>query len=241
MVNAASDQERGPEHGSAVQAMFSRIASRYDLMNRLMTAGQDAGWRERVVQLARINPGNHILDLGTGTGDLAFLIQKTEPHSRVIAVDFTVAMMQVGQTRPGGEQMAWSAGDSLRLPFSDETFDAIVSGFLLRNVSSLDMALAEHWRVLKPGGRWVSLDTTRPADNWLKPFVEIHLRYVIPGLGQLLTGDSSAYQYLPESTRNFLSAEDLAHRVSTAGFEDVQFERKMFGTIAIHSARKSLA
>ena len=122
----------------------------------------------------------------------------------------------------------------MHLPFPDETFDAVVSGFLLRNVIDVPAALAEQQRVLKPGGHIVALDTTRPPRNLLTPFIQFHLHTIIPALGRLLSPDGSAYHYLPASTEAFLSAEALAERLMQAGFRQVGFRRVMMGTVAIH-------
>ena len=124
--------------------------------------------------------------------------------------------------------------DALNLPFGDLQFDALVSGFLVRNVSDLDQALAEMERVLKPGGRLVVLDTTRPRKNILLPLIRFYLRVIIPLLGTLVTGDREAYRYLPASTEGFLSAEELAEKLRIAGFIEVGYQRLMLGTAAIH-------
>ena len=217
-----------------VQDMFTRIAPRYDLMNRLMTAGQDNAWRRQVVHLARLQPGARLLDLGAGTGDLAREAVRQQPACFALAADFTLGMMQAGQRRPGS-RLHWTAADAQRLPFPDHSFDAVISGFLLRNVSDLPLALAEQRRVLKPGGRFVSLDTTRPPDrSLLKPFIRLHMRAVIPLLGAIITGQRDAYTYLPSSSEGFLTAEALTDHLATAGFKQIGFQRRMFGTIAIH-------
>lgn len=224
----------GRERAQYVQSMFARIASRYDLMNRLMTAGQDVRWRREVIRLAALPPGGWLLDLGAGTGDLAQEALRQSPDCRAIAADFTLEMMRVGQKRPGGSGLRWSGADALHLPFRDAVFDALVSGFLLRNVSDLPQALQEQLRVLKPGGRMVALDTTRPPRNLLTPFINLHMHTLIPALGKLVAGDSEAYTYLPDSTEGFLEAETLAERMQQVGFRQVGYQRRMLGTVAIH-------
>src|SRR5271157_27387 len=221
----------GKERAQYVQGMFTRIARRYDLVNRLMTGGQDVQWRKTVIKLAQLKPSASLLDLGAGTGDLAREALKRNPQSRVIAADFTLEMMRVGR-KPGDPP--YSAADALNLPFKDSTFDAVTSGFLMRNVTDVNRSLKEQYRALKSGGRIVILDTTRPKKNILSPFIWIHMHVIIPSLGTLISGMSDAYQYLPDSTEGFLSAEELAARMTDAGFKNVQFKRLMFGTIAIH-------
>ena len=228
-------QLTGNERAKYVQNLFARIAGRYDLMNRLMTGGQDIRWRRRVIELARL--GNHasLLDLGTGTGDLAREALSQFSRAKVIAVDFTLEMMRVGQnTSP----LNFSTADALRLPFADSSFNAVVSGFLMRNVIDLQKALEEQHRVLKYGGRIVILDTTRPKKNVLSPFIWLHMHFIIPALGRFLTGSKDAYRYLTITTEDFVTAEEMATRMAIAGFQKIDFQRFMFGTIAIHWGEK---
>lgn len=217
--------------------MFARIAPRYDLMNRLMTGWQDVIWRREVIRRAGLFPGARLLDLGAGTGDLAREALRQRPGCQVVAADFTLEMMLNGRRRSAPE-LIWSAADALRLPFASGQFDAVVSGFLLRNVSDVPQALSEQWRVLRPGGWMVALDTTRPARTWLSPLIRLHMRHVIPLLGQIVTGDRDAYEYLPSSSEAFLEAEELAGLMEQAGFEQVGFRRRNAGTVAIHWGRK---
>lgn len=228
-------QLKGKERARYVQDMFSRIARRYDLMNRLMTGFQDVRWRRQVIRLAGLQPRARLLDLGTGTGDLAREALKQQPQAKIAAADFTLEMMRAG-SRAG--PLPWCAADAMGLPFRDATFDAVVSGFLMRNVSDLPAGVREQFRVLKSGGRIVILDTTRPKRNLLSPFIWIHMHVIIPLLGSLISGRREAYTYLPESTEGFLTAEALAAHLAAAGFREIGFQRLMFGTIAIHWARK---
>jgi len=227
----------GNERAKYVQNMFTRIAGRYDLTNRLMTGGQDIRWRKRVIELARMKSNASFLDLGTGTGDLAREALSQFPKAQVIAADFTLEMMRVGQkTSP----LNFSTADALRLPFNTSSFDAVVSGFLMRNVIDLQKALDEQYRILKDGGRMVVLDTTRPRKNVLTPFIWLHMHFIIPTLGGLLTGSQDAYRYLPETTEGFVTAEDLAACMAKAGFHKIGFQRFMFDTIAIHWGEKGV-
>jgi demethylmenaquinone methyltransferase/2-methoxy-6-polyprenyl-1,4-benzoquinol methylase len=232
----------GGERARYVQGMFARIAHRYDLMNRLMTAGQDVRWRREVIRLAALPSRGSLLDLGAGTGDLARQALHQVPDCLPVAVDFTLEMMLEGKSRPAPphplKRLVWAAADALNLPFPGECFDAVVSGFLLRNVSDINQALREQYRVLKPGGRIVALDTTRPVRNALTPLINLHMHSVIPALGRLIAGDAEAYRYLPDSTESFLSAEELAKRMQTAGFRELGFHRVMLGTVAIHWGSK---
>jgi demethylmenaquinone methyltransferase/2-methoxy-6-polyprenyl-1,4-benzoquinol methylase len=228
-------QLTGNERAKYVQGMFTRIAKRYDIMNRLMTGGQDIRWRKKVIELARLSNNASLLDLGTGTGDLARDAQAQFPQAKIIAADFTLEMMRVGQkTSP----LNFSTADALKLPFNDSSFDAVISGFLMRNVIDLNQALKEQYRILKNRGRIVILDTTRPKKNLLSPFIWLHMHFIIPTLGGLLTGSRDAYRYLPETTEGFVTAEALASHMAAVGFKKINFQRFMFGTIAIHWGEK---
>ena len=227
----------GEERQAYVQAMFNRIAQRYDLINRLISGGQDMKWRRIVVEKAALPPEGSLLDIAAGTGDIAFQALKTAPAARVVGADFSLAMMQVGKGRgPFGQRVAWTGADALRLPYADSCFDAVVSGYLMRNVVNIARALGEQWRVLKPAGRIVILDTSPAPDNLLKPLIMLHLKHGIPLVGRLVGGKAAgdAYRYLPESTQAFKTPQELADLVKAAGFTDVGFKTLMFGTMAIH-------
>lgn len=240
----AMDTHTTSEHAAFVRHMFGRIARRYDLMNRLMTFGQDRRWRRFVVQRAALRPDDWLLDIATGTGDIAFEARRQVPGLHIVAADFTLPMMRVGQLREsrlsgnGFRPLAWHAADTLHLPYASNSFDAVTSGYLFRNVTDIAGALAEQVRVLKPGGRLVTLDTTPPPRGLLRPFIQFHLRVVIPLLGRCITGQADAYRYLPESTLSFKTAEELAALMRAAGLVDVDYRRFMLGTMAVHWGTK---
>lgn len=227
---------QGEEKSKFVQDMFGRIASRYNLMNRLMTGGQDQRWRRFLVKMAQVPQQGVVLDLATGTGDIAFEVLKAVPNARVVGADFAVPMMHVGQKQQLGDHVRWCAADAMKLPFVSEQFDAVVSGYLVRNVPDIRQTLAEKVRVLKRGGRVVILDSSPPKQNILKPFILLYLRYGIPLLGRLISGKqgADAYKYLPESTQAFKTPEELASLMKEAGFKDVAYKTFMFGTMAVH-------
>jgi demethylmenaquinone methyltransferase/2-methoxy-6-polyprenyl-1,4-benzoquinol methylase len=225
---------QGRERAAYVQTMFDRIAGRYNLMNRMMTAGQDVKWRRFVIQQAALRPGAVLLDLATGTGDIAFEALRQMPGVRAVGGDFSLGMMFVGQREPLGERVLWNGADALNLPYGDRTFDAVTAGYLMRNVIDIPRAFAEQMRVLRPGGRLVILDTSPPPANLLRPFIIAYLRYGIPLLGRLISGDSDAYSYLPESTQKFKTPQELAALMRGAGFVNVAWKSFMFGTMAVH-------
>lgn len=224
------------ERSQYVQDMFGRIAERYNLMNRVMTGGQDMRWRRFVVQQAQLPPGGQLLDLATGTGDIAFEALRAVPDAQIIGADFALPMMRVGQRQMLGKTVSWTAADALDLPFPNQQFDAVVSGYLVRNVVDIPRTLQEQKRILKPGGRIVILDTSPPPDNLLKPFILFHLNVVIPMLGRIIGGQAAAdaYTYLPESTQTFKKPDELAALMREAGFNNVNFKTFMFGTMAVH-------
>lgn len=230
----------GEARAAYVRTMFGRIAGRYNLMNRLMTGWQDIRWRRFVVQQARLKPGDKLLDLATGTGDIAFEALKAVPGIQAVGGDFSLPMMRVGQTLPLGNRVGWTGADALNLPFPDDTFAAVTSGYLIRNVIDIPRCFAEQLRVLKPGGRIVVLDSSPPKDNLLRPFIEIHLRYIIPTLGRIVAGENGAdaYQYLPSSTQAFKTPDELAALMRQAGVRNVQYRTFMFGTMAVHWGEK---
>jgi demethylmenaquinone methyltransferase/2-methoxy-6-polyprenyl-1,4-benzoquinol methylase len=229
-------QLTGDERARYVHNVFGRVARRYNLMNRLMTGGQDIRWRRETVRRLRLSPGETLLDLGAGTGDLGREALRQQPGIHLAAADFSLDMMQAGEA---GGALPWLNADALQLPFADEAFEAVVSGFMMRNVGNLEAALAEQYRVLKPGGRMLILETTRPRSGFLSPLVRFHMRVVIPWIGTLVSGNREAYRYLPASSEAFLSAEELAERMAAAGFREVGFQRRMAGTIAIHWGKKN--
>lgn len=228
----------GKARADYVQAMFGRVAERYNLMNRLMTMGQDMKWRRFVVQKAQLPANGKLLDLATGTGDIAFEALKVVPSLQVVGADFALPMMHVGQKLPMGDRVGWAGADALNLPFPDATFDAVTSGYLVRNVIDIPKTFTEQLRVLKSGGRIVVLDSSPPPHNLLRPFILIHLKYIIPLLGRLLSSDASAYQYLPESTQAFKTPDELAALMRQAGIRNVQYKTFMFSTMAVHWGEK---
>ncbi len=233
----------GVERARNVQEMFGRIAPRYDLMNRIMTGGQDVRWRSEVILRSELPESGRVLDLGAGTGDLSRLVQAERPCLKTVAADFTLEMMQIGRSRspdlpPENNALSWIGADGTRLPFAEASFDRVISGFLLRNVTDLEGCLREQLRILKSGGRLVALDTTPPAKSRLRPLIEFHMHTIVPLLGRLIAGQPDAYRYLPESTEGFVAAEALAEMLKTVGFEQVGFKRRMLGVVAIHWAVK---
>ena len=221
-----------------VNQMFGGIAEHYDRMNRLMTLGQDVRWRKLLVHSAILPAGGRLLDIATGTGDIGFEALQQIPDLRVVAADFSLPMMEAGRSKRHNDRLAWLGADTLCLPFENDTFDAVSSGFLLRNVVDVAGALREQRRVVRPGGHVVCLETSPPPDNLLKPAIDLHLKVGIPTLGRLISGSGTAYNYLPQSSIAFMAPEALAQAFQEAGLSEVRYRRLMFGTIAIHVGMK---
>ena len=235
-------QLEGEARSAYVRAMFDRIAARYNLMNRIISGAQDQRWRRFVVDMAQLPTGGRLLDLATGTGDIAFEALKRQPDALVHGADFALQMMLTGKRHARfGHAVHWTGADALRLPYADSSFDAVVSGYLMRNVADMPGALAEQWRVLKPGGRIVILDTSPPPPSLVQPFIRMHLRFGIPLLGRLIAGRDAAeaYRYLPESTRAFATPDELTRIMKSAGYTGVAHRTFMFGAMAVHWGSKA--
>ncbi|MDR9502011.1 MAG: bifunctional demethylmenaquinone methyltransferase/2-methoxy-6-polyprenyl-1,4-benzoquinol methylase UbiE [Desulfurivibrionaceae bacterium] len=223
---------------TAVQKMFDSIAGQYDLMNKVMTLGQDQRWRRFVVAKAGDARQGRVLDLATGTGDIAALYKVSFPAATVVGGDFAQNMLAEARRRFSSRDISWQACDANFLPFADGVFEAVTFGYLLRNVDDAPAVLAEVYRVLKKGGRIVCLDTTPPSRNILYPFIRAYLRWGIPLMGRLIASDKAAYAYLTGSTMDFYKAEELEGAFRQAGFQKVGFKRFMMGTIAVHWGEK---
>lgn len=218
--------------------MFAAIAGRYDLMNRLMTLGRDAVWRRTVVELCALPRGGRLLDVATGTGDIAFEALRTDPTTRPVGLDLTPQMLRYGQGKYNGLTVPFIEGDALALPFSAGAFDAACSGFMMRNVVDVAAAFREQMRVVKPGSRVVCLELTLPRAPIFGQLFRLYFFRVVPLIGKLISGQRDAYRYLPESVAAFLSPAELARTMASVGLRDVQYRLAMLGTVAIHWGTK---
>lgn len=237
MKDYVQEKIASPARASYVAEMFGRIAPRYDLMNRVMTAGMDRRWRAVTVAETRLRPGGSALDVATGTGDLAFALARVAgSRGRVVGIDFTDPMLDLARQkiRPAGPAPAFQHADALNLPFPDGGFDAVTIGFGLRNVADVPRALAEMRRVLRPGGRMACLEVTKPRIAPLAAGFYTYFDHVVPLLGALLNGSREAYTYLPYSLRPFPDAAQLRGLMLDAGFRHVHIRFLNVGTIAVH-------
>jgi demethylmenaquinone methyltransferase/2-methoxy-6-polyprenyl-1,4-benzoquinol methylase len=233
MANAGNGTAAGRLEAGQVRAMFDRIAGVYDLMNTAMTAGLHHRWRSRAADLAGVGPGSRVLDVATGTGDLAIeLERRVGPGGEVVGSDFSEAML--ARARVKAPQLRFEWGDALELPYGSASFDAATVGFGARNFSDLDRGLAEMARVVRPGGRVVVLEITTPTRPPLSTFFRLWFDRLVPALGRL-AGDSDAYSYLPSSVRRFPAPAELAAALERAGLREVSYLITAGGIIAIHA------
>ena len=224
--------------GSAVRTMFSGIASRYDLANRVLSLGLCVGWRNRLVDAVKACAPDVVADLATGSGDVAFALRGALPaKAEVAGYDFCEPMLELGRRRAAAEgvRLEFRVGDCMRLPLPDASCDAVTIAYGVRNFEDRGKGLRELRRITRPGGSVFILEFSQP-DAWFAPLHFIHVRCVLPLAAALLTGDLGAYRYLGTSIAGFPDAEGLSAELKTAGFSQVTCERMLFGTVALHRA-----
>ncbi len=230
-----------------IEAMFGRIVRNYDTMNRLMTGGRDGAWRRVVARQAVLGGRDgSVLDIATGTGDLAFALALAGAH-QVTAVDFSQPMLDVAdrklaQRRAAVDQdlpITFIHADAMRLPFDDDGYDAVTVAFGIRNMPDTQAALNEMVRVLRPGGRWVCLELTPFRVPVLRAGFGLYFQRVVPMVGGMLSGDREAYRYLPKSAQRFLTAPELLSAMQRAGLVNTRYRLFGGGTVAMHMGEKS--
>jgi demethylmenaquinone methyltransferase/2-methoxy-6-polyprenyl-1,4-benzoquinol methylase len=223
---------QGTLESGQVRAMFDRIAGVYDLMNGVMTAGLHHRWRARAADLARVAPGERVLDVATGTGDLAVeLKRRVGPAGEVVGSDFSEKMLEHARAKEPGVRWEWA--DAMELPYADGEFAAATVGFGARNFGDLARGIAEMRRVVRPGGRVVVLEITTPERPPLSTFFSLWFDRIVPALGKV-AGDPQAYEYLPASVKRFPRAGGLAGVMAEAGLVDVGWILTAGGIIALH-------
>ena len=242
MTDTAQPQRDSAQFSHQVQSMFDRIAGRYDLLNSVMTAGLHHAWRQRAADRAEVGPGDAVLDVCCGTGDLSLeLAGRVAPGGHVVGCDFSEPMLDLAREKAGargveGVRFEWA--DALELPYDEGRFDAVTVGFGVRNFADRDRGLREMARVLRPGGRLVILEFTEPRRPPFSTFYSLWFDRIVPVLGRL-TPNPDAYSYLAESVHGFPGPEELAAKMDGAGFERISWLLTAGGILAIHSGVKT--
>jgi demethylmenaquinone methyltransferase/2-methoxy-6-polyprenyl-1,4-benzoquinol methylase len=237
-VSQAVHQAPTPNPGSG--EMFDQIAGRYDLLNRLMSMGVDQSWRRKTVAAMELSDGALVLDLATGTGDVALMVARLHPSAKVVGSDPSARMLELGNEkveRSGlGDRVVLELGDAQELPYDDDRFDGCCIAFGIRNVPDRSAALREMARVTKPTGRVVVLELGEPSVGWLSPIARFHVRKVIPRLGAMLSG-SREYKYLQESIAAFPPADAFAQQMSANGLNVLEVKPLTFGACNLFVAQ----
>ncbi len=230
------------EKAGMVHGVFSRVASKYDVMNDLMSGGVHRLWKDAMMDWLAPRSGQRLLDVAGGTGDVAFRFLKRAEGTTAVVCDMTEPMLIEGRKRAEAEKMAerldWVVGDAMALPFPDASFDVYTISFGIRNVTRIADALSEAYRVLKPGGRLMVLEFSHIPNDLLQKAYDLYSFNVIPVMGQVVAGDRDSYQYLVESIRKFPDQETFASMIRAAGFGQVKYRNLTMGVAALHSGWK---
>jgi demethylmenaquinone methyltransferase/2-methoxy-6-polyprenyl-1,4-benzoquinol methylase len=222
----------------SIRDLFTRIAPHYDFVNRLISMGQDQRLRTQALRLAQLPSDALLLDVGTGTGDVALNAQAHCPDCCVVGLDPTAAMLMQAQQKSESRPPYWTCGDGQALPYPDDTFDAVISAFLMRNVPDVATALAEQARVVRPRGRVVCLEMSWPRRFPMSQLFYLYFFGLVPVIGQLFTGDRAAYTYLPQSVKAFARPQTLAQHMKDAGLTHIHCEQHVLGTTVILIGQK---
>jgi demethylmenaquinone methyltransferase/2-methoxy-6-polyprenyl-1,4-benzoquinol methylase len=227
------------EKAGMVARVFESVAPRYDLMNDLMSVGVHRLWKNAMVDVLHPRKGEKFLDVAGGTGDIAFRIVQRVEGANVTICDINPAMLEVGRDRAVDKGLlrglTWTTGNAESLPFADRSFDAYTIAFGLRNVTDIDKALREAFRVLRPGGRFLCLEFSKVTSAPVGRVYDAYSERALPLLGRAIAGDAESYRYLHESIRRFPSQRDLARRMGEAGFERAGWRNMTLGVVALHT------
>ncbi|MEX0337775.1 MAG: bifunctional demethylmenaquinone methyltransferase/2-methoxy-6-polyprenyl-1,4-benzoquinol methylase UbiE [Arenibacterium sp.] len=230
------------EKAGRVQGVFNSVASKYDVMNDVMSVGIHRLWKDGMMDWLAPRPGQKLLDVAGGTGDISFRFLKRAGYGHATVLDLTEPMLIEGRKRAEAEHLSdsldWVVGDAMALPFADNTFDVYTISFGIRNVTRPQEALAEAYRVLKPGGRLMVLEFSQLPNDGLQKLYDLYSFNVIPRMGQMIAGDRDSYQYLVESIRNFPDQQTFLSMIQAAGFEQAKFRNLSMGIAALHSGWK---
>lgn len=230
------------EKAKLVHGVFSNVASRYDVMNDVMSVGIHRLWKDAMMDWLAPRNGQRLLDVAGGTGDISFRFLKRAPSAEAVVLDMTESMLVEGRKRAESGEMAeklsWITGDAMALPFEDNSFDVYTISFGIRNVTRIADALSEAYRVLRPGGRLMVLEFSQLPNEGLQKLYDVYSYNVIPRMGKLVANDRDSYQYLVESIRRFPDQETFAVMIADAGFGQVKYRNLSMGIAALHSGWK---
>ncbi|MEL6883355.1 MAG: bifunctional demethylmenaquinone methyltransferase/2-methoxy-6-polyprenyl-1,4-benzoquinol methylase UbiE [Pseudomonadota bacterium] len=230
------------EKAGRVQGVFNSVASKYDVMNDVMSVGIHRIWKVAMMDWLAPRAGQKLLDVAGGTGDISFKFLNRAGHGHATVLDLTEPMLVEGRKRAEAERMAdsldWVTGDAMALPFKDNTFDVYTISFGIRNVTRPQDALAEAYRVLKPGGRLMVLEFSQLPNDGLQKLYDLYSFNVIPRMGQVIAGDRDSYQYLVESIRKFPDQDTFLRMIQNAGFENAKYRNLSLGIACLHSGWK---
>ena len=221
------------ERAGYVRQMFSKIAPRYDMLNRIMSLGRDLSWRKLAIREADFPENSLILDLGAGTADMALEVFRAHDSATVIGYDNCDDLIRIGQHKVPDKSMKWIIGDGRKLPFPSATFDGIVAGFSVRNIPEPDFVFREMYRILKPDGKIVILDMVKPEGNLFKKIFRFHFTCIVPVLGKLIGSDPDAYSYLLPSIENFYTSKELHYQLINIGCKQVRSQDLMLKTVSL--------
>ncbi len=231
----------GEEKSKYVQKKFSKIAGKYDLFNDLFTLGMHRYWKRFLVKKTELAKGNNALDICCGTGDITQLLNnKVEEEGQVIGLDFSSGMLEVAHARNINSEVSLLRSDASILPMQDCSLDAVTVGYGLRNLVNIEMCLKEVFRVLKPGGRFLSLDVGKVKIPGIRHFFDFYFFHIVPIIGKMIYSGEDMFDYFPQSSVNYPSQENLSEMLENTGFTNVRFYNFCFGANVIHFAQKDI-
>lgn len=228
---------------NGIQKIFSEVPHTYEIVNHILTLGQDISWRNKAARFAASGGGTKWMDICSGTGEMAVNLKKLAgDKTMVVATDFSVPMITKAATKPEMSSISFTIASATNLPFPDDTFDLITISFATRNINVslhfLTQCLREFYRVLKPGGRFVNLETSQPESHILRSLFHLYVSLFVRRVGRLISGSRSGYIYLSNTIPRFYNAEEFADIIRKAGFEQVNYKQMLFGVAAIHEGVK---